>query len=88
MVSPKLVPLNSLHSCHCKVPVLSLWERVQFFKSKDLGAAEVHGTRGSCLIGPTDSFKVWSFSAFKIHSSLFFLGSELLSDLQQRHGRT
>lgn len=40
MVSPKLVPLNSLHSCHWKVPgsLLSLWERRQLFKSKDLAA--------------------------------------------------
>ena len=59
MVSPKLVPLNSLHSCHWKVPgsLPSLWERMQLFKSKDLAAAEMHGTRGSCLIGPTDSLR-------------------------------
>lgn len=59
MVSPKLVPLSSLCSCHWKVPgsLLSLWERMQLFKSKDLATAEVHGTRGSCLIGPTDSLR-------------------------------
>jgi len=85
MVSPKLVPFNSLHSCHWEVPglLLSLSEKIELFTCKDLGAAEMRGTRGSCFIGPTDSF-----SAFKIHFSLFFLGSELPSDLQQRHGIT
>lgn len=59
MVSPKLVPVTSLHSGYWKVPgsLLPLWERMQLFKSKDLAAAEMCGTRGSCLIGQTDRLR-------------------------------
>lgn len=43
-----------------KVPgsLLSLWERMQLLKSKDLAAAEVCGIRGSCLTGQTDSLRI------------------------------
>lgn len=60
MVSPKLVPLNSLCPCHWKLPdlLLSLEEGIQLFESRDLAAAEMHGTRERSSMGPTDSLRL------------------------------
>lgn len=83
MVSPKLVPLNSPHSCHWKVTgsLLSLQERMQLFKCEDLAAAEMQGTRGRCFIGQTGSLRFGVSVSSKINSSLSSLAQNYNRDM-------